>query len=83
MSKNSSCFPQKRREEQESALRAADHPGHFRAANRAGTLQRGLTVLHGNLVSVVHVTLRFTLHTIRLVGHSKPPSNQSNKTSYV
>ena len=44
------------------------------ATDRAGTLQRGLSILCRNPLGVLHIGLLFALHTIILICHVKVAS---------
>jgi hypothetical protein len=46
-------------------------PEHFGAANRAGALGRRLSVLHGNALGILDLSLGSALNTISL--HRSPP----------
>ena len=50
-------------------VRSAADAEHLRAANRAGALGSGLTVLHRDLLCVLHLALCLALYAVRL-GHS-------------
>ena len=46
------------------SLRSFTDLEHLGAANRAGTLGCGATILHCDLLCVLHLTLRLTLHAV-------------------
>jgi hypothetical protein len=49
---------------------ARENAGQLRAADRAGTLQSRFTILHSNLVRILHIPLFFALYAICYICHS-------------